>query len=181
MPLEPVDRRSFLKTMGSASLTTALPASAFAASNFTGSVVHEIAQPAQTAAVLPANSVRFAVVGMSHDHIYGMIGAIQRGGGEMVLAWAGEEDKLATFKKRFPDVKIAKSQEEIIGDSSIQLVLSSQIASERAPLGVKVMRHGKDFLADKPGLTTLEQLAEVRKTIAETLAMLQRQPADAVI
>jgi predicted dehydrogenase len=30
------------------------------------------------------------------------------------------------------------------------------------------MRHGKDFLVDKPGITTLEQLAEVRKTIQET-------------
>jgi predicted dehydrogenase len=30
------------------------------------------------------------------------------------------------------------------------------------------MKAGKDFLSDKPGITTLEQLAEVRKTIAET-------------
>ena len=30
------------------------------------------------------------------------------------------------------------------------------------------MRHGKDFMADKPGITTLEQLAEVRKVQAET-------------
>jgi len=30
------------------------------------------------------------------------------------------------------------------------------------------MKHGKDFLSDKPGITTLEQLAEVRKTIAAT-------------
>jgi predicted dehydrogenase len=30
------------------------------------------------------------------------------------------------------------------------------------------MKHGKDYLSDKPGITTLEQLAEVRKTIAET-------------
>ena len=30
------------------------------------------------------------------------------------------------------------------------------------------MKLGKDFLSDKPGITTLEQLAEVRKTIAET-------------
>jgi predicted dehydrogenase len=61
-----------------------------------------------------------------------------------------------------------KTQDEILDNSSIQLVLSSQIASERAPLGVKVMKHGKDYLSDKPGITTLEQLAEVRKTIAET-------------
>jgi predicted dehydrogenase len=30
------------------------------------------------------------------------------------------------------------------------------------------MRHGKDFMTDKPGFTSLEQLAEVRKVQAET-------------
>ena len=30
------------------------------------------------------------------------------------------------------------------------------------------MRHGKDFMVDKPGMTTLEQLAEVRRVQAET-------------
>jgi predicted dehydrogenase len=97
-----------------------------------------------------------------------MIGAIQRGGGELVAGWAGEPDKLAIFKKRFPDVKVAATQDEIINDPSIQLVLSSQIASERAGIGIRVMKTGKDFLSDKPGITSLEQLAEVRKTIAET-------------
>jgi predicted dehydrogenase len=38
----------------------------------------------------------------------------------------------------------------------------------RAGLAVRAMRCGKDFLSDRPGMTTLEQLAEVRKTIAET-------------
>ena len=112
--------------------------------------------------------IQFAVCGMSHDHIYGMIDAVQRGGGELVAAWGGEEDKLATFAKRFPNVKIVKTQEEIVEDPNIQLVLSSQIANERAPLGVRVMKHGKDFLSDKPGITTLAQLAEVRGTIAAT-------------
>jgi predicted dehydrogenase len=41
--------------------------------------------------------------------------------------------------------------------------MSSGIASERGPLGIEVMKHGKDYLVDKPGITTLEQLAEVRK------------------
>ena len=40
--------------------------------------------------------------------------------------------------------------------------------SQRASLGVRVMQRGKDYLSDKPGITTLEQLAEVRKTIAGT-------------
>ena len=33
---------------------------------------------------------------------------------------------------------------------------------------MRVMRHGKDFLVDKPGMTTLAQLAEVRRVQAET-------------
>jgi predicted dehydrogenase len=47
-------------------------------------------------------------------------------------------------------------------------VASAAIPDERGPLGVDVMRHGKDYMADKPGLTTLEQLAEARKVQAET-------------
>jgi predicted dehydrogenase len=105
---------------------------------------------------------------MSHDHIYAMIAAIQRGGGELVAAWGGEPDKLAAFAKRFPDVKLVKTQDEILNDPSVQLVLSSQIANERAPLGIRAMKNGKDFLSDKPGITTLEQLAGVLRTIAET-------------
>ena len=47
-------------------------------------------------------------------------------------------------------------------------MLSAGIPVERAPLGIRVMQHGKDYMADKPGITTLEQLAEVRKVQAET-------------
>jgi len=163
-----IDRRSFLQTIGSMGLMGALPETAFAAHTGGGHIVHEIAAPLQVAGANPSNKIRFAVCGMSHDHIYGMIGAIQRGGGEMVAAYGSEPAKIATFRKRFPDVKVVSSEEEILNDSSIQLVMSSKIASERAALGVKAMKHGKDYLSDKPGITTLEQLAEVRKTIAET-------------
>jgi predicted dehydrogenase len=158
------NRRSFLKSMSSAGMIAALPEAAFGGEH----ILHEIAEPSQDADAKPKYSIKFAVCGMSHDHIYGMIGAIQRGGGVLVAAWAGEPDKLAGFKKRFPDVKIAATQDEIIDDPNIQLVLSSQIANERAGIGIRAMRHGKDFLSDKPGITTLEDLAAVRKTIAET-------------
>ena len=85
-----------------------------------------------------------------------------------MAAWGGEDDKMAVFRKRFPDVKVAKTQDEILDDPAVQLVLTSQIASERAGIAVRAMKRGKDFLSDKPGMTTLEQLADVRKTIAET-------------
>ena len=163
-------RRDFLKQagwMGSVAMMTGLPQGALASGAGPGPVIEDAVLSAQPEAA-PTHHIKFAVCGMSHDHIYGMAGAIQRGGGELVAAWGGEEDKVATFTKRFPNVRIVKTQEEILNDPSVQLVLSSQIANERAPLGVRVMRHGKDYLSDKPGITTLEQLAEVRKTIAET-------------
>ncbi len=116
----------------------------------------------------PKHSIKFAVCGMSHDHIFGMVGAIQRGGGVLVAAYGAEPDKVAGFKKRFPDVKMVASEDEILNDSSIQLVLSSTIPDQRAPLGVRVMKKGKDFLSDKPGATSLAQIEEIRKTIAET-------------
>jgi len=46
--------------------------------------------------------------------------------------------------------------------------LSSIIPDERAPLGIRVMQHGKDYMSDKPGITTLEQLAEARRVQAQT-------------
>ena len=167
-------RREFLKQaglsglFGSAAIMAGLPESAAAMAGARGSVIEDaVIAPAQ-ADEPPKYHIKFAVCGMSHDHIYGMIGAVQRGGGEMVAAWAGEDDKIVAFKKHFPDVKIVQTQDEILNDPSIQLVLSSQIANERAPLGVRAMKHGKDFLSDKPGITTLDQLAEVCKMIAET-------------
>jgi predicted dehydrogenase len=163
-------RRDFLKNaglMGSAAMMAGLPQGAMAFNGEPGPVIEDAGlRPQEQEA--PKHHIKFSVCGMSHDHIYGMVGAVQRGGGELVSAWGGEEDKLAAFSKRFPDAKIVKTQDEILNDPSTQLVLSSQVANERAPLGIKVMRHGKDYLSDKPGITTLEQLAEVRKTIAET-------------
>jgi len=47
-------------------------------------------------------------------------------------------------------------------------VCSAAIPNLRAPLGIRVMRAGKDYLSDKAAVTTLQQLAEVRRAIKET-------------
>lgn len=113
-------------------------------------------------------SIRFSVIGLNHGHIYGMTEAIIRGGGELVAVYAKEPELMASYVKRYPNVKQAKSEQEVLEDKSIQLILSAAIASERAPIGIKAMQHGKDFMADKPGITSLEQLAQVRKVQKDT-------------
>jgi len=168
MGTEMFGRREFLRAVGSAGLMAGVPALAEMSAIDPARVVHEVVEPAQDAEAKPKHSIKFAVCGMSHDHIYGMVGAIQRGGGVLVSAYGAEPDKVAGFKKRFPDVKMVSSEDEILNDSSIQLVLSSTIPNERAPLGIRAMKKGKDYLSDKPGATTLAQIEEIRKTIAET-------------
>lgn len=156
-----LDRRMFLGGAGAMMAATGLPAFGEG-----GNIVHEVVaaqEPEQ-----PKYHIKFAVCGMSHDHIRGMVGAVQRGGGELVAVYGAEPDKLAWFKKNFPGVKYVTSEKEILEDKSIQLVLSSTIAAHRAQLGVRVMKAGKDYLSDKPGITTLADLAAVRRTIAET-------------
>ena len=116
----------------------------------------------------PKYSIKFAVIGIDHNHIDGITDALKRGGGELVKVHSTNPTALADFQKRYPEAKLASSEDEILSDPSIQLVASAAIPDLRAPLGVRVMRYGKDYLSDKPAMTTLEQLAEVRKAIKDT-------------
>ena len=148
-----VGRRQFVRSLaGSAAAISAMPGSGVAA----------------TAIRQGPPKIKFSVIGINHGHIYGQVQAVQRGGGELVSMFAREPELRAEFVKRFPNVQVAKSEEEILADKSIQLVLSAAIPDERAPIGIRVMQAGKDYMADKPGITTLEQLAEVRKVQAAT-------------
>ena len=126
------------------------------------------ALPRETRGGTAAGRIKFAVIGLNHGHIYGQTEAVLRGGGELVSFYAPEADLAAAFAKRYPQAKQARSEKEILDNKSIQLVVSASIPNERAPLGVRVMQHGKDFMVDKPGITTLEQLAEARRVQKET-------------
>ncbi len=150
------DRRAFLKS------SVGLAAGAAGAARAGATPARE-----PTPAARPPR-IRFSAIGLNHDHINGQVGALLRGGGELVSFYAKEPELVAAFSKRFPQARLARSEKEILEDRQIQLVASAAIASERAPLGLEVMRHGKDFMSDKPGMTTLEQLAEVRRVQAET-------------
>jgi len=164
-----VDRRDFLKGIaGAAAAVPAVSGDAFLAEQAGRRLRMETArQTSPTAAKSPAK-IRFAVIGINHSHINSQTTAVVRGGGELVALYAREPDLAAAFVKRFPQAKLARSENEILEDKSIQLVVSAGIPDERAPLGVRVMQHGKDYMVDKPGITTLEQLAEVRKVQAQT-------------
>jgi len=93
---------------------------------------------------------------------------VLRAGGALTWVYAKEPDLLNAFRKQFPQARVAKTEDEVLQDPRVKLVLTSGIPDERGPLAVRAMRHGKDFMSDKPGMTTLGQLSEVRKVQAET-------------
>jgi predicted dehydrogenase len=162
---EPADRREFLKSSlstvaGVASLSVASAAVA------RGSVVSTARERNDDKMTTPR--IRFAAIGLNHGHIHLQVEAAVRGGGELFSFFAKEPDLAEEFAKRYPQARLARTEDEILEDPKIQLVVSAGIPDERAPLGVRVMRHGKDYMSDKPGMTTLEQLAEVRRVQAET-------------
>ena len=162
MDTKQTDRRTFLKS----SLTTA----AIAASPLVLTARKGEAHEAQTPAAQPGGEprIRFAAIGGNHSHVFGQCDALIRAGGQLAAFYAKEPEIAAAFAKRYPTATQAKSEQEILDDKRIALVTSAAIASDRAPLGVRVMKAGKDFLSDKPAMTTLAQLAEVRKVQAET-------------
>jgi predicted dehydrogenase len=112
--------------------------------------------------------VKFGVIGVNHNHIYGMTDQLLEAGGELTVFFAAEPDLAAEFAAHYPRARLARSAEEVLEDDAIALVASAAVSSERAGIGVAAMRHGKDYLSDKPAFTNLEQLATARDVQRET-------------
>jgi predicted dehydrogenase len=112
--------------------------------------------------------VRFGVIGVNHNHINGMTDLLLEAGGELAAFFAAEEDLAMEFAARYPRARRARSMAEVLEDEAIALIASAAISDERAGLGITAMRHGKDYLSDKPGFTTLDQLAQARQVQRET-------------
>ncbi|OUM94657.1 MAG: oxidoreductase [Thermobacillus sp. ZCTH02-B1] len=110
----------------------------------------------------------FAAMALEHGHIYGMCNGLIEAGG--TLKWVYDDDpaKVERFVKTYPGVRVAPSADAILQDPEVMLVAAAGVPCERGPLGVKVMRHGKDYFVDKAPFTSLEQLGEARRTCAET-------------
>jgi predicted dehydrogenase len=162
------NRRKFLRdtaaTVGGISLFSSLPQKIFAAGSSSETSSSEAAAPKQW----DNPRIKFSVIGINHAHIYSQVDATIRGGGQLVSLYAKEPDLVATFTKRYPQVKVVNSEKEILEDKSIQLILSSAIPVDRAGIGIRAMQHGKDYMADKPGIISLEQLEQVRRVQKQT-------------
>lgn len=110
----------------------------------------------------------FAAAALDHGHIYGMCNGLTEAGGTLKSVYDPDPVKVSQFCEKYPDVRAVTSLDEILQDPEIQLVAAAAIPSDRGPLGVRVMEHGKDYFTDKTPFTTLEQLDAAKRTVERT-------------
>jgi predicted dehydrogenase len=110
----------------------------------------------------------FAAVGLDHGHIFGMCNGLLEAGGTLKWVYDPDPAKVAAFRVRYPQATVARSENEVLEDVEVRLVAGAAVPVDRAALGERVMRGGKDYFCDKPPLTTLAQLADARRTVSAT-------------
>ena len=111
-----------------------------------------------------APPLRFGVVGIDHRHSYDQVASLLDAGARCVGFWTeGTPKTLEGFVKRFPDIPRVDDRAQLIEDPSIALIACAAVPSDRASYAIEAMRAGKDFMADKPGVTTFAQLEAVMR------------------
>ena len=106
--------------------------------------------------------LNFAAIGINHSHIYGQVECLKRAGARLVSFHAREDDLAAAFSGKFPEAIRVADPRAIFDDPSIQIITTAAIPAERAAISIAAMQHGKDVLSDKPGMTSFEQLSDIR-------------------
>lgn len=114
--------------------------------------------------------IRFGVIGIDHRHVYHLVqGLLDAGARCAGYVRHGSDPKVQEgMRERFPDVPALDDAEQLLQDAQVQLIVCAAIPAQRADIAVAAMRHGKDVLVDKPGVTTEEQLARVQAMCAQS-------------
>ncbi|WP_417269793.1 Gfo/Idh/MocA family protein [Celeribacter sp.] len=113
--------------------------------------------------------LKLSAIGVDHGHIFGMLGHMLKQGCTAETWWTHEDwDLPVKFAQTYPDMTRVADRRVILDDPSVDMVLIAAVPEDRASLAIEAMRAGKDVMVDKPGCTTLEQLAEIKAAVAET-------------
>lgn len=106
---------------------------------------------------------KLGVLGIDHGHIFGMLSNMKAQGCSCTHYWTdGPAVTETKFRKVFPELERATDRRAVLDDPEVRMVLISAVPADRAELAIEAMEAGKDVMVDKPGCTTLEQLAAIR-------------------
>jgi predicted dehydrogenase len=111
--------------------------------------------------------IRVGVIGL--DHIHGLVLAVRlwQAGATIAAFHAQAGRDVAAMRLLGPRAR-SSSIDAIIEDPSIDLIVTAAIPRDRGDIALRALRAGKHVVADKPGVTTLEGLEQLRQAVAET-------------
>ena len=113
--------------------------------------------------------MRFVVIGLDHRHIWDLVAGLLAAGAACA-GWCPETSDprvVDGFRRRFPDLPEA-SRAALLADTAAPVMVCAAVPADRAGLAIAAMRHGKDVLMDKPGVTTAADLDALRRAVTET-------------
>lgn len=111
-------------------------------------------------------SLRVAVVGIDHLHIFELVQGLLDAGVETVRHV--DEGEYVELYTPWRTDSVASTFEEILADESIDLVVTAAVPSKRAGIAIRALEANKSVLADKPGVTTREDLDQIRSAVADS-------------
>ena len=112
-------------------------------------------------------AIRAGVIGLDHNHGLVLAARLWQAGATIAAFHASGAQNLVAMRLLGPRAK-SRPIDDIIDDPTIDLIVTAAIPSERGDIAVRALRAGKHVVADKPGVTTLEGLAELDAVVAET-------------
>ena len=114
--------------------------------------------------------ITFGVIGADHRHIYHLIEGLLREGATCAgyLSASSDPKVVEGIQSRFPQIPAVATAAELYENAAIDLIVTAAVPSERAGIAIQAMRHGKDVLTDKPGVTDRKQLQQVEAAVKET-------------
>ena len=110
-------------------------------------------------------AVRFGVIGADHLHLFQMVDRLVTAGA--VATAHAPSGGLVDRYARWRTGSEPRSADDIVGDESIELIVIAGIPAERSAVALDALRAGKHVVSDKPGVTTMAQLDEIRSAISE--------------
>ena len=71
----------------------------------------------------------FSAVGLDHGHIYGMTSGLLDAGATLKYVYDPDPKKVEAFVKAYPQVKVARSEEELLNDKETNMVCGAAITN----------------------------------------------------
>lgn len=118
--------------------------------------------------VVQPGEYAFAACGLDHGHINGMCNGLIEAGATLKWVYDPDPAKVAAFCETYPQVQVAESEAQIMADPEVKMVATACVPCDRADMGIRAMKAGKDCFIDKTPITTLDQLRRAKETVVET-------------